>query len=186
MSTDTNTETSTDTARSARRSTVDLLRDGGYATIGATDAAVAYVRRLGERAEQVRVDLPALKTLRNPTELSASLRELGGQVEERFGVLAGRGREVVESLQRNRPMRAAVTRTRVARSQVKAAATSVRSAGEATAEAVEEGVAAVGDHAATDYEELTAAELRDLARDRGIAGHSTMNKAQLIAALRDA
>ena len=181
MTTDTNTDQRSDTARDARRSTVALLRDSGYATIGATDAAVAYVRRLGERA-----DLPGLSTLRNPNELSATLRELGSNVEQRFGMLAGRGREVVESLQRNRPTREALTRTRVARSQVKAAATRVRDAGVATGEAVERGAASVGDDAATDYEALTVGELRDLARERAIAGHSNMTKAQLVTALRNA
>lgn len=173
-------------ARDASRTTVTLLRDSGYATIGATDAAVAYVRRLGERAEQVRDELPTIKTLRHPSELTASLREIGSTVEERFGALAGRGREVVESLQGSRSTREAVTRTRVARSQVKAAATSVTRAGEAASDAVEDGAAKIGDDAATDYESLTVDQLRELARDRDIQGRSDMNKAELVTALRNA
>ena len=171
-------------AREARRTTVALLRDGGYATIGATDAAVAYVRKLSERAEQLRVDLPDLKALRDRDELSASLREFGSTVEERFEALAGRGREVVESLQRNRPTQAAAQRADVARSQVKAAATSVAKAGEATGAAVQEGAASVGDDGAVDYQALTVEQLRELARERGITGRSDMTKAQLVSALR--
>jgi methyl-accepting chemotaxis protein len=175
-------------ARNAGRSTVALLRDGGYATIGATDAAVAYVRRLGERAEQVREGLPEqLKTLRNPSDLTASLRGFGSNVEERFDALAGRGREVVETLQRSGPTRDALKRTRVAGEQVKAAATSIRRAGEAGTEAVEQVAEQVTDTASTvDYASLTVDQLRDLARERNIPGRHDMNKAQLIAALRKA
>lgn len=195
-----------DGARNAGRSTVALLRDGGYATIGATDAAVAYVRRLGERADQVREDLPEhLRALRNPSDLSASLRELGSNVEERWGALAGRGREVVETLQRTGPTRDALARTRAAGEQVRAAATSVRRAGEAgarsgadavseTAEAVSETAEAVSQTAevaadedrSIEYTSLTVDQLRDLARERGIAGRHDMNKSQLISALRKA
>lgn len=170
----------------AGRTTVALLRDSGFATIGATEAAVAYVRRLGERAEQMRGDLPDLKTLRDRDELSASLRELSSNVEERFDALAGRGREVVESLQRNRPVRDAAERTRVARSQVKAAATSVTRAGEAVSDVATEGVTTAGHDAAVDYDSLTVEQLRDLARERGITGRSDMNKSQLVSALRRA
>jgi Rho termination factor, N-terminal domain len=175
-------------ARNAGRSTVALLRDGGYATIGATDAAVAYVRRLGERAEQVREELPEqLKALRNPNDLTASLREFGSTVEERFDALAGRGREVVETLQRSGPTRDARKRTRVAGEQVKAAAVSVRRAGEAGAKAGSEAVEQAADKdSSVDYASLTVDQLRDLARERGIPGRHDMNKSQLISALRKA
>lgn len=182
--------TQTTEKKARTRKPVDLLRDTGYATIGATDAAVAYVRRLSERAER---ELPDLKVLRDPNELSAQLRQLGDVVEARFEALAGRGREVVESLQRKRPTRDALARARAAREQVESALTDARGAAktageavEATGEAVEAGAAAVGNGAATDYEALTVAELRELARDRGIAGYSGMHKAELIAALRKA
>ena len=185
-STENMTQKFTGGARNAGRSTVALLRDGGYATIGATDAAVAYVRRLGERAEQMRSDLPDLKALRDRAELYASLRELSSTVEQRFDALAGRGREVVESLQNNGPTRSAVAQARVARSQVKAAVTSVRRAGAAGGEAAEQAAATVGDDKAVNYEALTVDQLRDLARERGIPGRHDMNKSQLIAALRQA
>jgi methyl-accepting chemotaxis protein len=182
-----------DGARNAGRSTVALLRDGGYATIGATDAAVAYVRRIGERAEQVREDLPEqLKALRNPSDLTASLRELGSNVEERFGALAGRGREVVETLQHSGPTRDALARTRAASEQVKAAATNIRRGGEASTEAAEASANAVSEaveeaadkDSSIDYASLTVDQLRDLARERGIPGRHDMNKSQLISVLR--
>jgi hypothetical protein len=185
-----------DDARDAGRSTVALLRNGGYATIGATDAAVAYVRKLGERAEKMRVELPELKTLPNRTELSESLRELGSNVEQRFGALAGRGREVVESLQRGRPARD-TARVDVVSTQVKPAGTSAGAAeaAETASDAVEaearvaasapaqEAAATVADGAAVDYDGMTVAQLRDLARERGIAGRTHMNRSQLITAL---
>jgi hypothetical protein len=175
-----------DKAHDARRSTVALLRDSGYATIGVTDAAVTYVRRLGERAEHLRAELPDLRQLRSRDDLYASLREFGAGVEERFDALAGRGREVVETLQRSGPTRVAVSRARVARSQTKAAVTSIRRAGEAGGEAVEEGAKTVGDKDAVDYDSLTVDQLRELARERDLHGRHDMNKAQLIAALRKA
>jgi hypothetical protein len=175
----------TDGARTAGRTTVWLLRDGGYATIGATDAAVAAVRRLGARAEQLRVELPDLTRLASREDLSASLRTLGSNVEERFGALAGRGREVVDELQRSGPARGVVARTRAARGQVTAAVTSVRGSGDADGEATGSAAAVVGDEPAVDYRSMTAGELRELARERGIRGRHDMNKAQLIAALRE-
>lgn len=182
------TQMLSESARNAGRSTVALLRDGGYATIGATDAAVAYVRRLGERAEQVPEQLnEQLKALRNPGDLTASLREFTSNVEERFDALAGRGREVVETLQRSGPTRDAVKRTRAAGEQVKGAAVNIRRAGEAGAKAGSEAVEQAANKDSTiDYASLTVDQLRDLARERGIQGRHDMNKSQLISALRKA
>jgi hypothetical protein len=89
-------------------------------------------------------------------------------------------------LQNNGPTRSAVAQARVARSQVKAAVTSVRRAGAAGGEAAEQAAATVGDDKAVNYEALTVDQLRDLARERGIPGRHDMNKSQLIAALRQA
>jgi hypothetical protein len=170
-----------DNARTAGRSTVSLLRDGGYATIGATDVAVSYVRGVSARAHEAGTSLRALK-LPSPTDVTASLRGLGAEVEEQFTSLAGRGREVVGSLQRGRATQAAVDRARVARSQVKAAATSVQRAGAATAEAVDEAAGRLGGDD-VDYASMTVEELRGIARARDIEGRSDMNKAELIEAL---
>jgi hypothetical protein len=167
-----------DGARAAGRTSFSLLRDGGYATVGATDAAVAYARRLGTRASELRgLRLP------DPRTLSASLRDLGTEVEQQFEAYAGRGREVVASLQGSRATREAAEQVDVARSQVKAAATSVQRAGEAAGEAAEEAAEDLGGQA--DYASMTVEELRTLARERDIEGRSDMNKAELVSALRD-
>ncbi|HEX6254422.1 MAG TPA: Rho termination factor N-terminal domain-containing protein [Euzebyales bacterium] len=179
------TRTVVDGARTAGRSTVSVLRDGGYATIGATDAAVSYVRTVGAKANEAGATLRTLK-LPKPTDVTATLRDLGTGVEEQFEALAGRGREVVGSLQGSRATRDAVDRTRTARSQVKAAATSVRRAGEATTDAVDEAVERVGERADADYAAMTVEELRSLARARDIEGRSDMNKAELVDALSNA
>lgn len=176
------THTVVDGVRTAGRSTVSLLRDGGYATIGATDAAVSYVRTVGAVANEAGGTLRTLK-LPKPTDVTATLRGLGAGVEEQFEALAGRGRQVVGSLQGSRATREAVDRTRTARSQVKAATTSVRRAGEATADAVDEAADRVGEPTHADYEAMTVEELRSLARARDIEGRSDMNKAELIDAL---
>lgn len=171
-----------DGARSAGRASVSLLRDGGYATVGATDAAVAYARRLRARATEVRDELQGLR-LPDPRTVTKSIRGLGAEVEQQFETCASRGREVVASLQRSRAARTATERADVARSQARAAATGVRRAGEAAGEAVEEAADQVGTRA--DYASMTVEELRTLARERNIEGRSDMNKAELVRALRD-
>lgn len=169
-------------AQRVSRSTVDLLRTSGYATIGATDAAVSYVRQLGTKADEVRGSIRGLK-LPAPTDVTASLRELGDGVEQQLESLAGRGREVVASLQGNPATQTATERARVARSQVKAAATSVRRASDAAADAVDEAADEVGAATEPDYAAMTVDELRSVARVRDIDGRSEMNKADLVTAL---
>jgi hypothetical protein len=179
------TRTVVDSARTAGRSTVSVLRDSGYATIGATDAAVSYVRTVGAKANEAGATLRTLK-MPKPTDVTATLRDLGTGVEEQFEALAGRGREVVGSLQGSRATREAVARTRTARSQVKAAATSVRHAGEATGDAVDAATDRVGERTEPDYAAMTVEELRGIARARDIEGRSDMNKAELVDALSNA
>jgi hypothetical protein len=171
-------------ARTAGRTGVSLLRDSGYATIGATDAAMSYVRSVGTRANEARGTLRSMR-LPKPTDVTETLRGLGAEVEEQFESLAGRGREVVGSLQGGRATQTAAERTRVARSQVKAAVTSVQRAGEATAEAVDAAADRIAEGGA-DYADMTVEELRGIARARDIEGRTDMNKAQLVEALRKA
>lgn len=178
------TESDSATARDGERSAFTLLRDSGYATIGATDSAVAYVRRLSEKASGIRDDFPDLKKLGSTSELSASLRELGNSVEHYFELFAGRGREVVDALQRGRSRREVIDRPHAARQQIKSAGTSVGHGAEAGSDAVEQVVDTVADDAGPHFESMTAEELRSLARTRGIEGRSEMSKAQLIEALR--
>jgi hypothetical protein len=174
----------TSTPERVTRAVVSLLRDGGYATIGATDAAVSYVRSVGTRANEAGGTLRSVK-LPRPTDVTETLRGLGAEVEEQFESLAGRGREVVGSLQGGRAAQTAARRTRVARSQVRAATTSVQRAGAATVDAVDEAAERLGE-GDVDYADMTVEELRGIARDRDIEGRSDMNKAQLVEALRNA
>jgi hypothetical protein len=183
MTTTDETTQTTDRTEPTVRTPVDVLRESGYATIGATDVAVSYLRRLGARAGDVRGEVPNLRQLR-PANLTSSLRSLGADVEHRFELLAGRGRDVVGTLQHSRPARMASARARVARSQVRATGATVRRAGEAGEQVVEEATETVGTPKGVEYESLTIGELRELARERRIAGRSDMNKAELIAALR--
>lgn len=173
-----------DNARTAGRTGVSLLRDGGYATIGATDAAVSYVRSVGTRANEARGTLRSMK-LPTPADMTETLRGLGAEVDRQFESLAGRGREVVGTLQGGSAAQTAAERTHVARSQVKAAATSVQRAGEAAAEAVDEAADRIGEDD-VDYADMTVEELRGIARRRDLEGRSEMNKAQLVEALRNA
>jgi hypothetical protein len=69
---------------------------------------------------------------------------------------------------------------------VKAAATSVRRAGDVATDAVEEAASEVGSATAPEYGAMTVDELRSAARARDIDGRSEMNKAELIAALQQA
>ena len=55
---------------------------------------------------------------------------------------------------------------------------------EETVETVEEVVAPVVAEEALDLESLKVADLRELAKNKGIAGYSTMKKAELIEALQ--
>jgi hypothetical protein len=172
-------------ARTVGRSTFGLLRDSGYATIGATDAAVSYVRQLGVKASELRGTVRSL-TMPAPTDVSSSLRELGDGVEQQFEALAGRGRELVASLQRSQATQEATERARIARTQVKAAATSIRRAGDVATHVVEEAAGEVGSATEPDYASMTVDELRSAARARDIDGRSEMNKAELVAALQQA
>jgi hypothetical protein len=80
----------------------------------------------------------------------------------------------------------------VVRSQVKPAGTSAEAAkagsgagevGEAASAPAQGAAPTVADGTAVDYDGLTVAQLRDLARERGIAGRTHMNRSQLITAL---
>ena len=52
-------------------------------------------------------------------------------------------------------------------------------------ETVEEQVTSLSLEESIDYESMTVVQLRELARERGLTGYSSLNKADLIQLLRD-
>lgn len=170
-------------AERAQRAAAEFLRNGAYATVGATDAAVSYLRQLGEKAG---AELSKWQVPRDRDQLSSSARGLVASAAQRFEQFTIRGRKVVESIQRGDATRRAMERTQAARGRVEAATTSVRRAVATTTEAAAEAATAVGEETDVDYDKLTVEELRALAREREIAGRSEMSKSELIEALRNA
>jgi hypothetical protein len=191
------------TAQQAERTVTSLVTESAYATVGAGDRAAAFLRGLND----VRVDVPQrLVSLREQApKLARDLRkqtvstieELRGQARAEFDALAERGRKRVQSVRRSSKVSEATEQVRSARSQVKAAATSVSRAVETNVEAATKLVGQAGrtpaarsqsqpgsDH--RPYEERTLEELRDRAAELGIEGRSHMTKDQLVKALREA
>lgn len=113
------------TVERAGRTFTTVVMDAAYASIGATDSAVALLRTLPNTALKVRTSGPngILNTL-----------------EREFDVLAVRGRKVVDAIATNPATQRAVEQTKAARNQIKTAAGQVRKTAEVTAEAVEDGV----------------------------------------------
>ncbi len=113
------------TVERAGRTFTTVVMDAAYASIGATDGAVALLRSLPNTALKVRTSGPngILNTL-----------------EREFDVLAVRGRKVVDAIATSPATQRAVEQTKAARNQIKTAAGQVRKTAEVTAEAVEDGV----------------------------------------------
>jgi hypothetical protein len=190
------------TAQQAERTVMSLLTDSAYATLGAGDRAAAFLRGLND----IRFDVPQrLIDLRDQApKLARDLRkqtvstveELRGQARAEFDALAERGRKRVESVRRSRKVSEASDQVRTARSQVKAAATSVSRAVETNVEAASKVVGQTGRKPAPrtqtqqtgdqrPYEERTLEELRERAAELGIEGRSQMTKDELVRALRN-
>ena len=146
----------------AQRRLRSLLADSAYATIGASGAAIEFVRSIDRvRAEQARnlgKDAPirlrqlgeqgvanarsaldtgvtSVRTLREQGVTGA--RDLRDQATKEFDDLAKRGRGLVGAVRDSAAVRQAAGQTRTARSRVKAAGTSVGRAAEDTAKAVD-------------------------------------------------
>jgi hypothetical protein len=177
------------TVEQAGRTVRTMVEDTAYATVGLGDAAVGAVKSLPETASEAPVRILALpmrapevaKTLR--TEVVATARRFRGEAQGRFDELAARGRERVESIRSERKVRESIDRSRTARRQVKAAATSVSRAATTGVEAGVQAVEQLGGEPRERYEDMTLEELRELAGQRDIEGRSTMNKDQLVRAL---
>jgi Rho termination factor, N-terminal domain len=168
----------------AQRTVKTVVSDAGYATVGATDTAVAFVRTLPTKLQSI--DTPKLQE--TPRLTQERLETLRRNAEREFDVLAERGRNIVAELsKKNSAAQRAADQARTARTQIKAATTSLRKAVFSGAEAVESTVEAAGRQAEREqYEAMTVAELQDIARRKGVENRSEKNKDQLIRALLSA
>ena len=189
------------TARSAERTARTIVLDSAYATVGLADTAAAFVRTLPvkatERVGEVPTRVPALVrglSEETPKLVDERLTSLRSRAESEFDTLAGRGRTIIESVQRNTNAQQAREQVRVARKQVAAAAGDIRNAVFAgrfavsgAVETAADAVSAAGEAAEREqYEAMTVEELRNLAARKDVAGRSDLNKRQLISALLQA
>lgn len=164
------------TAEQAERTVRTIVLDGAYVAVGLGDTAVAFARTLPTKVTEL--------TNEGPRKVEINLTTLRSRTEREFDTLAERGRNIVKTAQRNGSTKQALDSTRVARSQVKAASTSIRKAMFAGANAVETTVESAGRQAEKEqYKAMTVAELHDIAARKDIEGRSGMTKDQLIRAL---
>lgn len=187
-------EEAADTARvaaeEAQHSLRTILRNSAYATVGAGDLAVSVLRDLNKKAAEVRAEAPdqlraQVDVRQFPARIEAGVERVRVDATREFDRLSARGRELVESIQRSSTTRKAFDQIGTARSQVKAAATSVTRAGRLAGDAVEETVEKVGDDDAIDYDAKTLEELKEIARELDISGRSSMNRDQLVEAIKN-
>lgn len=168
----------------AQRTVKTVVTDAGYATVGLSDTAIAFVRTLPTKLQSV--ETPKLEV--SPRVAQERLDSIRRNAEKEFDVLAERGRNIVGELsKRNSAGQRAANQARNARTQLKAATTSLRKAVFSGAEAVEQTVEAAGRQAEREqYEAMTVAELQTIARRKGIENRSEKNKDQLVKALLSA
>ncbi|MPZ87325.1 MAG: hypothetical protein GEU81_04450 [Nitriliruptorales bacterium] len=128
--------TSPQTGGRAGRTASRVLADGAYASVGATDRLVCFVRSLPDYAVRI--------SARGP-------QGFRGAVEQQFDSLVIRGREVVDAISSSPTTQRAVEQSKTAREQFLTAAGQLRrtrgdanrAAGE-TVEAVEDAAVEIG------------------------------------------
>lgn len=186
------------TAAQAERTLQGALRDAGYATLGAGDAAVEFARTIGK-------NLP--KAVR-PEALASFFEAAAANVREGFDDLSDRGRKVSGSIRRDPKLKEASKQADTAKSRVKAAATSTAKAADAQTDAVGSAARKVGskprstsarkpstatrtsssatsDTGTGPLEDRTVDELYARATELDIEGRSSMSKDDLVKAIRD-
>ena len=172
------------TGEAAQRTVKTIVTDSGYAAVGLSDTAIAFARTLPGKLS---TETPKVieETPRIVEERFETLRR---NAEREFNTYAERGRNIVTAMTKSTSAGSrAADQARNARTQLKAAVTSLRKAAGSSTEAVEKTVANAGRQAEREqYEAMTVAELQDLARRKGIENRSDKNKRQLVNALLSA
>ncbi len=110
------------TAERAGRTFTTVMLDTAYASVGATDSAVAWLRALPRTVVRFTAEGPGLAE----------------SLQREFDSLAIRGRQVVDAIATSPTTQRAVDQTRAARNQIRTAAGQVRKTAEVTEDAVEE------------------------------------------------
>jgi hypothetical protein len=112
------------------------LAEAAYAGVGLTDAALAIARDLPQRLEALRQQAPALLQ-ELPTRARTEVADELEGARTALGDYTSRGRQVVGSIRDAAATRRALGQTEIARSQAKAAVTSIRKAVEQGQEVLE-------------------------------------------------
>src|SRR5687767_662985 len=81
-------------SEAAQRTVKTVVTDAGYATVGATDTAIAFVRTLPTKLSNI--EAPKLEE--TPRLTQERLETLRRNAEREFDVLAERGRNIVSEL----------------------------------------------------------------------------------------
>jgi membrane protein involved in colicin uptake len=196
------------TAEQAERTIQTALADAGYATLGVGDAAVEFVRNIGRTT----VNLPSYAK-ETPEALASFFEVAASNLREGYDSLASRGRTVTGSIKRDPQVKKAAEQVSTAKTQVKGAATSVGKAASAQADAAEKAASKAGtkarkttprsttstsrstsssssssssnDTGTGPLEDRTVEELYNRATELDIDGRSSMNKDELVKAIRD-
>lgn len=148
------------------------MLDGAYAMLGAGDYTAAMVREARDASKFL------------PRRLLQMARATPARLNGGFEELTLRGQHVAARIRRDRDVQAAVRRTVAAGREAREAVTTARDAATAQARGARKAGHRFGRSGRQRYEAMTLEELTALAAQRDIEGRSSMNKRELIRALR--